>query len=154
MAKFSENNSDIITLPNYKKVFIYFLLNGNEVVYVGQTKQGIARPLSHKDKDFNTIKILYCKEDELDKLEDKYIMKYRPVYNKACNHALRYGLTRAKQIIRKKYNLNAFSIRNLRKIIKQLGIKTEIFNQVETITVFDFLKICEVLENEIHDRGI
>lgn len=65
-------------------VFVYFLLYEEDVVYVGQTTAGIQRPLNHiKDKNFNKIKIIYCSIEELGELEQKFIIKYNPIYNKA-----------------------------------------------------------------------
>lgn len=100
MSKFDEHEN-VITVPRYNDVFIYFLIKSGEVVYVGQTKQGLTRPLSHRDKDFDEIKIMYCTENALDSLEDKYIQKYKPHYNKQSNYAMRWGLQRVRNEIRK-----------------------------------------------------
>lgn len=63
--KFCEDESMVITIPKYASNLVYFLLKDNEVVYVGQTTQGIVRPFSHRDKDFDEIKIIYCKKELL-----------------------------------------------------------------------------------------
>lgn len=62
------------------------MISKNNVVYVGQTQHGISRPLSHNDKVFDEIKILYCNINDLDILEDFYIEKYKPKYNKSRNY--------------------------------------------------------------------
>lgn len=65
-------------------VFVYFLLQGKEVVYIGQTTKGIIRPISHvNDKEFDSIKIMYCERENLGELEHDYILKYNPKYNKS-----------------------------------------------------------------------
>ena len=58
--------------------FIYFLLKQKEVVYVGQTTRGIARPLFHlsSNKVFDEIKIIYCEEKDLNDYECFFIEKY------------------------------------------------------------------------------
>jgi len=61
--------------------FVYFLCLGNEVVYVGQTKSGLYRLFSHRNKEYNCVKILPCAESQLDDLEKFYIRKYKPKYN-------------------------------------------------------------------------
>lgn len=66
-------------------IFIYFLCAGDEVVYVGQTRVGLYRPFSHRDKEYNRVKILPCEETQLDYLEEYYIKKYKPKYNIMCN---------------------------------------------------------------------
>lgn len=61
---------------------IYFLLDKGEVCYVGQSSRGLIRALSHtKDKDFDEIKIISTKKENLDKKEAFYILKYNPKYN-------------------------------------------------------------------------
>ena len=59
----------------FKSPIIYFLMDGDEVVYVGQSKTGLARPYSHKDKKFTKIAIINCKESELDDKETEFIKK-------------------------------------------------------------------------------
>lgn len=56
--KFEETYSEIKTFTReYYDSIIYFLLQDDEVVYVGQSKGGLARPFSHcVDKDFNLVK--------------------------------------------------------------------------------------------------
>lgn len=64
---------------------IYFLISGEEVVYVGQSKYSIqSRIKSHiKDKTFDRYYIIPCAIDELDYLETKFIAEYTPIYNRA-----------------------------------------------------------------------
>ena len=66
---------------------IYFLLKNNNVVYVGQSKEGMNRIYFHKfsKKDFDNFCFINCNIKELDELENYYIMKYKPKYNKALN---------------------------------------------------------------------
>lgn len=109
-----EENDIAITIPRYQDVFIYFLIKNNIVVYVGQTKRGVARPFSHKDKEFDSIKLIYCKEEELDILEDKYITKYNPKYNKTVNNATNYSLHRARNKIRELFD-NSITVPELKK---------------------------------------
>lgn len=51
------------------------------MVYVGQTRVGLYRPFSHRDKEYNNVRILPCSETQLDDLENFYIAKYKPRYN-------------------------------------------------------------------------
>ena len=124
--KFSENNNEIITIPQYQKCFVYFLLKDGEVVYVGQTRNGLVRPLSHHDKEYDEIKILYCDPDKLDLTEDTYIQKYQPMYNKRNNYAIRYGLTRVRDCIRKQTGISNYTVPRLKKLLEELNIKPEI----------------------------
>jgi len=67
---------------------IYFLLFDKEVVYVGQSKKGLPRALSHPDIKHSSIAIYECEISELDYYEDFFIAKYQPIYNKRFNGAL------------------------------------------------------------------
>lgn len=142
-----EETKETIAIEQYKSVFIYFLLLKNEVVYVGQTKRGIVRPLSHKEKCFDEIRIMYCKENELDLLEDIYIKKYEPYYNKAVNYSMNYSLNRTRNKIRKSFNDKSFNLTRLKKIIKLLNISIYTHDITPYISVDDYKKIVEYLEN-------
>lgn len=124
--EFEENNI-AITIPQYPKNFIYFLIKNNIVVYVGQTTQGILRPFQHKDKDYDEIKIIACAKEMLDFLEDKYIEKYMPKYNQTMNSSMNYSLIRARNKIRTIFN-NKIDIRELKKIINNLKIELHVGN--------------------------
>lgn len=148
--KFAENEKSIITIPKYQKCFVYFLLKKGEVVYVGQTQNGIARPFSHTDKDYDEIKILYCDAKELDITEDKFIQKYRPIYNKQSNYAVRWGLLRVRNSIRGLTGISNYTVPRLKKVLKKLNITPvkDYFNGKETISfdeycvVVDYIKKC------------
>jgi hypothetical protein len=64
---------------------VYFLLQGNHVVYVGQAKNVKKRLAMHKadpDRVFDSYAFLPCDEKDLDTLEALYIMHLRPKQNK------------------------------------------------------------------------
>lgn len=142
--KFEEENISI-TIPNYGNIFIYFLIKDGIVIYVGQTKHGLIRPLSHKDKEYDTMKIIYCNEDELDILEDKYITKYKPRYNKTLNNSCNYSLNKARNKIRKLFN-NYMTITDLKEIIRKLNIEIILINGNRYIKQEDFRKIIDYLK--------
>lgn len=147
--KFSETK-EVITIPNYKNVFVYFLLLNKEVVYVGQTRNGLVRPLSHKDKVFDEIKIIYCEENNLDLMEDLYIKKYMPRYNKNANYNMNYSLHKARNKIRSLFNDNSFNLPKLKRIIKALNIQVYMIDSKPYINVEDYKKIVE----HLNERGI
>ena len=63
---------------------IYLLLNKGKVRYVGQSIYGLTRVKQHllqKEKVFDDYKIIKCKKEELNDLENYYILKYNPTYN-------------------------------------------------------------------------
>lgn len=138
----------IITIPKYQNTFIYFLLKQNEVVYVGQTKKGLIRPLTHKDKEYDTIKILYCDIKDLDILEDRYIKKYSPYYNKAVNYSVNYSLHRARNKIRAIFDDKTFNLPRLKKIVKELNIKIYVIDGTPYIDVDDFSKIVKYIKEQ------
>lgn len=145
--KFNETDKNIITVPKYEDCFIYFLLKNGEVVYVGQTQHGLTRPLSHRDKDFDEIKILYCKSNELDILEDTYIQKYKPIYNKQNNYAMRWSLIRVRNCIRQQKGYENFTVPRLRKLLKELNINPikDYYNGKETISFGEYQIIVNII---------
>lgn len=67
--------------------FIYFLIDGDEVVYVGQTKKIHNRVLEHKkDKKFTRINWIQVIKNELDIVESYYILLLKPKYNKTMGN--------------------------------------------------------------------
>lgn len=148
---FQEN--DCIELPKYNNSFVYFLLKDNEVVYVGQTKVGISRPISHTDKDYDCIKIQYCDIDKLDEVESKYIIKYNPIYNKTYNYVMWYSLERCRNIIRRQTENPKFNIFKLKKLIKEKNIKIYNIMNNKVIYIDDLYKMIEYLRGSYNGTG-
>ncbi len=71
---------------------IYFLFNEDEIVYVGQAmspKERISHHFKHKlspGRMFDSYSIIRCDKKDLNKLENYYILKYTPRYNKTISH--------------------------------------------------------------------
>ena len=63
---------------------IYFLLQGNVIVYVGQSKTLCGRIIQHIEsgKEFNLVSTFPIKQDILTITEFMNIMFYQPIYNK------------------------------------------------------------------------
>lgn len=60
---------------------VYFLLDGNEIVYVGQAKNVYVRISCHTDKRFDRYAFVPCSLNALDKVESLYIHYLRPRLN-------------------------------------------------------------------------
>ena len=60
---------------------VYFLIDGNKVVYVGQSVNVYARIASHHDKVFERFAFIPCSKEVLDNLESLYIHILRPPLN-------------------------------------------------------------------------
>lgn len=67
---------------------IYFLMQGEKVVYVGQTTNLIQRCLNHTKegwKEFDGIKYIMISEEYINDTETFFILLLRPLYNgRAC----------------------------------------------------------------------
>lgn len=69
------------TIPRY---LIYFLWLGEEIVYVGSSKNGLARVLNHFDENekvFEFYSFVEVGARDLSNWEAEYIVKFRPRYN-------------------------------------------------------------------------
>jgi len=65
-----------------RESMIYFLIRGNDIVYIGQTKVGLSRVLVHaSDKAFDSFFSIDCPEAQLDEMESRYIKKFAPLHN-------------------------------------------------------------------------
>lgn len=64
---------------------IYFLVDGSEIVYVGQSLNVYARIAAHKDKKFEKVFVIKCDAENLLKIESQYIKLFTPKYNNQLN---------------------------------------------------------------------
>lgn len=140
-----EEKGDIITIENNDKCFVYFLLKEGEVVYVGQTTIGLARPFAHYDKEYDTVKALRCHRYYLDEMEDFYIRKYKPKYNKTRNYNVVCSLSRARNLIREDCDMPKYNLRKLRQVLSELNIVPfrDEYKNMECIT---FDQYCNVVD--------
>lgn len=63
---------------------VYFLIDGSEIVYIGQTVNFLSRINSHKsdqDKKFDSYFTFNCESEHMDGLESFLIMYHQPKYN-------------------------------------------------------------------------
>lgn len=60
---------------------VYFLLQGSEVVYVGQSVSVYARIAQHEHKRFDRYAFVPCAKEMLDQMESLYIHLLRPRLN-------------------------------------------------------------------------
>ncbi len=141
--RFEESNTmDITNLPTS---FIYFLVSDGEVVYVGQTRNGTARPFMHKyDKELDKVYILTCEPEMLDDAEDKYIMKYKPKHNHLLNSNLYYSLSRTRNYIREQCGTREYSKWDLKRDCSTLGITRIVFNNIMYLHVNDVNRILKL----------
>jgi hypothetical protein len=64
--------------------YLYFLINNNKIVYVGQSRNLYERFIEHKrDKNFTHYFYFILNNDKRLRLKEKiYIKKFKPIYNK------------------------------------------------------------------------
>ena len=142
--KFSESAEGIIAFEFPQRAFIYFLIQDDNVVYVGKTKKGLSRPFHHSaDKVFDSVKILPCDESNLDKTESYYIAKYKPLYNRHMGTGEYLSLLTARNVIRKQGETE-YTLWDLKHDMKNLGIVSLDFNGRSYIDNNDFKRIQEL----------
>jgi hypothetical protein len=130
-----------------KETFIYFLLKNKKIVYVGQTTNGLNRIKEHLldcNKEFDDFKIIKCNESELKELENNYIIKFNPEYNKNLNSFN----VKSQYVIRKlneKLNFNPYSVKGIKEIIHISPFKKELFKGDEVILKEDADKLIDFL---------
>jgi hypothetical protein len=70
-----------LALPWEKSSGVYFLVQDQEVVYVGQSVNVYLRIAQHVDKKFDKYAFVPCKAELLDRLESLYIHTLKPRLN-------------------------------------------------------------------------
>ena len=117
-----------------KEIFVYLLLKNNQVIYVGQTTNGINRIKQHfvkKEIEFDEYRTIKCSKKDLNNLEDFYIIKYQPKYNKKINSSVvkpTYIIHKIKDII----GFNPYSIKRIDEIIEKTPFEKFVFKK-ETV---------------------
>lgn len=104
-----ENSQKINKIRNC----IYFLIKNDQIVYVGQCGNGLARISDHlcdDSKEFDCYTTIQCDKEEISELEAEYIVKFNPELNKMLPQ-------------NKKYKL-------LSRIMEELFIDCDLFNEV------------------------
>jgi hypothetical protein len=76
-------------LPWNKVSGVYFLLDGDEVVYVGQAVNVYSRICQHAGKKFDRYAYVPCPVEILDRLESLYIHCLRPRLNGDLNNGFK-----------------------------------------------------------------
>lgn len=70
------------SVPFKESRHLYFLLDQDEVVYVGQCSKSTPNLFAHKDKDFTHYYMLPVGDDEdIALLQAEYIVQFLPIYN-------------------------------------------------------------------------
>lgn len=136
------------SVPVINRPIIYFLMDEEEVVYVGQSKIGLSRPFSHRDKQYTKLQVLECEEKDLDYLESKYIQKYKPKYNTHVGQFW-FSFQRARNTVRKDTELKSFNLTDLRFLIKKMEINTEVFDNLLYLTNNDMRRIISFIQQNV-----
>jgi hypothetical protein len=93
---------------------IYFLILGDEIVYVGKSSNVGARIAEHssRGRDFDRFHVILCLPGEADELERRYIEAIRPKQNR--------------QFVRANYGLRSESLANERCFSPLLGTNEDL----------------------------
>lgn len=115
---------------------IYFLLEKDEVVYVGQTVNGLSRVYSHSDKKWDSYCFVPVDKDDLNRIETENIVFYKPKYNKSMNSEfLSFDMIRNRLktlgVEKPKFYKN-----NIKKIISEKNIKIYNLSKNESISSY------------------
>lgn len=141
MMTFEEETATHLGMPPY--TMVYFLLLSGEVVYVGQTAMGSGRISAHlTDKFFDDVYAIPCDLSELDGLEDYYIWKYRPKYNRKPNPAVSVSLARVKKTVEDALACRVGLVK-IKKVMQRLDIQPRDFNGVLYITEKELLSLID-----------
>lgn len=78
--------ADGLRVFNFRESCVYFLIDGPEVVYIGQTGNLGMRMFTHvKNKAFDQVVYMPCHKEILDEIEAEFIRLFTPKYNNRGN---------------------------------------------------------------------
>lgn len=83
-AKIIKNKKDTSSIENINTTIIYFLIDKDEIVYIGKSDKYLERITHHStNKKFDSYWTEKVDRKEASKIESNYIFEYAPKYNKA-----------------------------------------------------------------------
>lgn len=62
---------------------IYHLVRDGVVLYVGQSRNVVARVGGHAYQDYDEVRIFYCEPEHLNQAEQEHIERFQPLLNRA-----------------------------------------------------------------------
>lgn len=125
--RYQENDKEKYKRIN-KKTGIYFLIKNDEVVYVGQTKRGLARIYNHEEKEWDSFYFVKVEnQKDLLKKEKYFINKYKPIYNKELQISEKNSSFEniRDQINNEKIFQKEITTYNIRKFLEFINYKTK-----------------------------
>jgi len=117
---------------------IYYLLDGDEIVYIGQSRNvsyRIAAHISEGQKIFNRYLFFPCNIEDLNATECEEIIKYKPKYNKTIPISDGSEYVSARKLSK----ILGINLRSLRAIIRKNGVKSHDFGNKHFYKVSDFI---------------
>lgn len=64
-----------------KKLGVYFLFSGTDVVYIGSSRNVLQRVGQHLDKDFDSVQWIETALEQMRLTEGRWILAFKPKYN-------------------------------------------------------------------------
>ena len=110
---------------------IYFLFDGSNLVYIGQSENIFKRvPIHLETKKFDNWNYIEFVEDDLNILEAEFILKYKPKYNKSIPKNNRWV---SQSLIKKIHNIGKVETN---KMIINNEVECIIFDKTKYIKGF------------------
>lgn len=143
--KFEEKS--YIDFTDIPRCFIYFLIDGEEVVYVGQTTKGLSRIEVHRrNKKFDKVYAILCEEEDLDYCENTYILKYAPKYNKLPNMVESISLKRVVSEINHEFGRYSTNSNKILKMLSVMGVQVFKAKQCVYISYIDWVLLRDAIK--------
>lgn len=107
-----------------KIIGVYFLVENNEVVYVGQSTDIASRIRKHQsDKFFNKVFYIECRKERLNEIENYFIISFNPEYNRTHNAVIAINKFRLHNNNLTNFQKNCIEVDTAEKACTYLGIK-------------------------------
>ena len=144
------NEDDMIKMqipiidPNCNLCVIYFLLQDNEIVYVGSSNKGLGRIYQHiRDKKFDAYSYIVVPAENRADLENNYIFRFNPKYNHIPNYENIISLNVLQKQLKQRKVEKLYYKRELYKLFEKFGIPIIRWRQFELIYDLDYYQFLE-----------
>jgi len=121
---------------------IYFLIDNEEIVYIGVSEQMMYRVITHareKKKHFDSFSMLKmdCSQEELYEYETENMIYHNCKYNKVISSAKYMSINCIKIKIKSIFDVYSVHKKTIKKNLNHLNIKIHMLNATELVHIDD-----------------
>jgi len=107
---------------------LYYLYDGDELVYIGSSDSVFARVGCHSDKTWDHFAVIECGKDERYILEAREILEYQPKYNMGVPSNQRYM---SKKLLKDALGIDGHAVNHILRSVSTWTFRGLIYADIE-----------------------